>query len=263
MNRIPSVRDSNGLSLDQIRVSAPSAFATKAHSRMSDRYAFVSTIELIRPLLDSGFRVVEAGQRATRARDPKFTRHMLKLRSVHAKPIVGDTFPELVVTNSHDGQSIFQILAGLFRLVCSNGMVTSIGDTAAFAKAHRGDAAEIFAKAQAVAVKGEGVRKVIEAMAKKKLNEAAQVKLAIASAKVAYEKPNFDPKLLLNVRRTQDEGSDVWSVFNRIQENIISGGVHFESRASHRRFQTRGITHIGRNLEVNRGLWSLAEALVA
>jgi len=262
MNRTPIIRDSNGLNMNQLKTAAPSVFATKASPKMSDRYAFVPTIDLIKPLLDDGFRVVEAQQRATTKRDPRYTRHALRLRAPNVKPMVGDTFPELVVTNSHDGQSRYIIRGGLYRLICSNGMVTGVA-AMSFATAHRGDSGEILKSALEVTRKTVDLEKTLARWSKLKLSDANQAKLAAAAAKLAYDKPGFDPKLLLNVRRTEDAGSDLWSVFNRIQENIITGGVSFESRASHRTFRTRGITHIGRNIELNQGLWELAEKLAA
>ena len=38
----------------------------------------------------------------------------------------GDTvFPQVLLTNSHDGKNAFTFTAGLFRMVCANGLVVS------------------------------------------------------------------------------------------------------------------------------------------
>ncbi|MCI4005135.1 DUF945 domain-containing protein, partial [Dickeya dianthicola] len=47
---------------------------------------------------------------------------------------------EIVLLNSHDGTSSYQMLAGMFRFVCSNGLVC--GDTVADVRVpHKGDVA--------------------------------------------------------------------------------------------------------------------------
>lgn len=264
MIRYKTLRDNNGLSLAEVKKAIPSIAATHAHSRMSDRYCFLSTEQIVAPLLKDGFRIVEAGQRATRCRDPKYTRHTLRLRAPGAKPIVGDTFPELMFVNSHDGQSRWTSRGGLYRLACLNGLVTSIASTA-FITTHRGDLKEIMASIMQVVEKTPLITKAVERMTKKKLTVAQQNSFATKALRLTHDtKLPFDPKLLLQVRRTQDEGNDVWSVYNRVQENLITGGVHFTTRSEHRRAAvTRGITHIGRNVEVNTGLWTLAEAAAA
>jgi hypothetical protein len=100
-------------------------------------------------------------------------------------------------------------------------------------------------------------------MMNKKLNATQVNAFATKAAKIAYDQPlSFDPKLLLGEHRPGDVGSDVWRVFNRLQENIMRGGVRFESKASGREFATRGLTHIGRTIDVNTQLWNVAEELI-
>ena len=56
-----------------------------------------------------------------------YTKHMIRLR--HASQINGREANEIILLNSHDGTSSYQMLAGMFRFVCSNGLVC--GDTVA------------------------------------------------------------------------------------------------------------------------------------
>jgi hypothetical protein len=49
-----------------------------------------------------------------------FTKHMLRLR--HADQIGGEEADEIVLLNSHDGSSSYQMVAGLLRFVCKNGL---------------------------------------------------------------------------------------------------------------------------------------------
>ena len=68
------------------------------------------------------------GRRQTRVRDEsrlEYTKHVIRLR--HATQIIGREANEIILLNSHDGSSSYQMLAGMYRYVCQNGMVC--GDT--------------------------------------------------------------------------------------------------------------------------------------
>jgi hypothetical protein len=257
--------------LEKFRASVPSLFAASPSPKMSERYAFVSTAELLAPLLDKGgYEVTAANQRATRrsGRDPRFTRHMVRVRPATAKPMVGDVLPEVVITNSHDGQSRFGVYGGLFRLVCSNGLVIGVpGASAHGSFIHLGDPSKIIDAAKKAIGLAERSIETVRAMMKKNLNAKAQVKFATVAATIAYGQEDvgrFSPELLLAARRDEDKGDNVWVLFNRIQENIVRGGVKFVSaNGSNRSFQTRGLTHIGRTMDFNIDLWNAAEKLVA
>src|SRR4051794_12094622 len=119
------------LSHDQIRRVAPSVFAETPWSNMSDRYGFVPTVAVLGMLAGEGFYPVRAAQSKTRIEGKSdFTKHMIRFRHLdYLKPSqVGQELPELVLTNSHDGTSGYQLAAGIFRLVCSNGMVVQSSD---------------------------------------------------------------------------------------------------------------------------------------
>jgi hypothetical protein len=248
--------------LADVKKSIPSIFATRAHSKMSTRYAFISSAQIIDVLVkEHNFQVVSAVQRSARRRDPRFTRHMITLRPKNAKLIRGEAIPQLVFTNSHDGQSKFQLAGGLYRVLCENGLVTSIADDVCI-KTHLGDPKVIIEAALAVVARVGKIEPVMAKMMKKKLDAKQVAGFAIKAAKIAYDEPlSFDPQLLLAARRVEDEANTVWTVFNRIQENIVRGGIEFKSKASGRQFSTRGLTHIGRSIDMNRQLWAVAEKL--
>lgn len=263
ITRTPILITGKQLSIEELKSSVPAAFATHASPKMSDRYAFVSTMQTIKPLLDAGFVITGAGQRATRRRNPAHTRHLLRLRPIEAKPLVGDTFPEILLINSHDGQSKYSVYGGLFRLACLNGLVVSLGDSAqAYLRRHVGDPKTIVSDSRQVIEHVQKLGATLTKMTKTKLTEKQMNSFAISAAKLAYDEAvNFDPKLLLQVRRDADKPPTVWAVYNRVQENLTRGGLSFE--VNHRPITTRGITHIGRNTDLNLGLWSLAEKAVA
>lgn len=74
-------------------------------------------------------------------------------------------------------------------------------------------------------------------------------------------KLQFDAGRLLQARRTCDQGNDLWSVYNKVQENVIVGGI--EGRTAHgRRTMSRRINSIDEDLRINLALWQEAMALI-
>ena len=121
-SRSPSLRSDYPLSDDQIRRVAPSIFADAPHESRSERYSYIPTATVLTELRKEGFQPFMVTQ--TRVRDEgrrEHTKHMIRLR--HASQINGAEANEIVLLNSHDGTSSYQMLAGMFRFVCSNGLV--------------------------------------------------------------------------------------------------------------------------------------------
>lgn len=137
--RSPSLRSDYPLSDDQIHRVAPSIFADAPHESRSQRYAYIPTAAVLTELRKEGFQPFMVTQ--TRVRDEgkrEHTKHMIRLR--HASQINGAEANEIVLLNSHDGTSSYQMLAGMFRFVCSNGLVC--GNTVADVRVpHKGDVA--------------------------------------------------------------------------------------------------------------------------
>ncbi|CAG9194717.1 hypothetical protein PSAB6_150028 [Paraburkholderia sabiae] len=124
----PMLRADSPLSDDQIRRVAPSIFADGKHESRSERYTYIPTIDVLRGLRNEGFQPFMVCQTRVRRDDRReYTKHMLRLR--HADQITGEEANEIVLLNSHDGTSSYQMLAGMLRFVCQNGMVA--GDNVA------------------------------------------------------------------------------------------------------------------------------------
>ena len=105
----------------------PSAFAKTQSQRVSNKYTFISTATVLDDMKKLGWNPYQASQRKSRkSQDAMFTKHMIRLRNGEVENI-GDSIPEVILTNSHDGRNAFTLHAGLFRMVCENGLV--IADT--------------------------------------------------------------------------------------------------------------------------------------
>ena len=129
------------LTLEQIAHFAPSAMAVAPHESRSDRYTYIPTVNIIRGLMENGFQPFAASQSRTRLPGQEnFTKHMIRFRHMGQQVIqVGDVVPEVVLVNSHDGTSLYKLIAGLFRKVCSNGMMVSDSQLGSISIKHKGN----------------------------------------------------------------------------------------------------------------------------
>ncbi|EEQ0343243.1 DUF945 domain-containing protein, partial [Salmonella enterica] len=118
-----SIRQKRALTNDELQRIVPSAFSAEKHDSRSERYTYIPTIEILDRLREEGFQPFYAKQ--SRPRDiekREFTKHLLRLRR-HDQIQGGNEIPEIILLNSHDGSSSYKMIPGMFRQVCSNGLV--------------------------------------------------------------------------------------------------------------------------------------------
>ena len=261
--RSPILRADRPLSDDQIRSVVPSIFAETPHESRSERYSYIPTASVLAELRSEGFLPFMVWQTRVRHEDRReYTKPMLRLR--HASQINGDEANEIILLNSHDGTSSYQMLAGMFRFVCHNGLVC--GDTLADVRVpHKGNVAQQVIEGAYEVLKGfERVQESRDTMRLITLDEREQDVLARSALALKYDAPDkvtpVTEAQVLTPRRFDDRGSDLWSTFNRIQENLVKGGLNGRS-AKGRRQRTRPVQGIDQNLRLNRALWTLAEGL--
>ena len=130
-----------GMTEDEMRKIAPSIFATEAHESRSDRFVPVSTIEVLRGLKKEGFDVVGVKQSNTRDEGKvNFTKHLIRLRRVDGEKYkVGDTVAEMLLKNANDGTCQYQLMAGLFRILCLNSLVAQKAEIESIKVRHSGN----------------------------------------------------------------------------------------------------------------------------
>lgn len=262
-SRSPVLRADRPLSDDQIRAVAPSIFADAPHGSRSERYAYIPTATVLTKLRQEGFEPFMVCQTRVRNEDRReYTKHLIRLR--HASQINGSEANEVILLNSHDGTSSYQMLAGLFRFVCHNGLVC--GDTAADIRVpHKGDVAGQVIEGAYEVLQGFGqVRQSRDAMRAITLDTGEAEILARSALALKYDDPDKPAPVtesqLLVPRRFDDRKPDLWSAFNRIQENMIKGGLSART-ALGRRQRTREVQGIDQNLRLNRALWMLADGM--
>lgn len=260
--RINQVRRDRPLTHEELMQFVPSVFSEGKHVSRSERYTYIPTITLLDNLQREGFRPFFACQ--TRVRDEskrEHTKHMLRLR--REGQITGKQVPEIILLNSHDGSSSYQMLPGLFRAVCSNGLVCgeSFGEVRV---PHKGNVVErVIEGAYEVLGIFDRVEEKQDAMQSLMLPPPAQQALAKAALTYRFgeEHQPVTESQLLAPRRWQDESRDLWTTFQRIQENLIKGGLNGRN-AKGGRTHTRAIKGIDGDVKLNRALWVMAENML-
>jgi hypothetical protein len=177
--------------------------------------------------------------------------------------IDGTEANEIVLVNSHDGSSAYQMLAGVFRFVCCNGLVCG-ADLADIRIPHKGDVTgRVIEGAFEVLDRFSAVGERIEGMKASALSEGEQRAFARAALVLRYDPAKPTPiteTQLLDARRQEDRGVDLWRTFNRAQENLTQGGLQGYT-ARGRRTRTRPVHGSDSSVGLNRALWVLAEEM--
>ncbi len=255
-------RSQSALSNEQIAYYAPSVMASEAHESRGERYAFIPTIQVIDGLRAEGFQPYEIRQ--TKVRDAgkrEHTKHMVRMR--HASSIVADEVPEIILLNSHDGSSSYQIMSGVFRFVCSNGLIA--GDMFNNIKVrHSGNVVgDVIEGATRVLEDAQQIGSRIAEYKAITLNHDEQTAFARAALQLRWgDDQPVVPGSILRPSRWQDREDDLWTVYNRVQENMMKGGVRGRS-ATGRRTTTRAVGGVTENVKLNKALWTLADTMAA
>lgn len=264
-------RSHEPLSEDRMRAAAPSIFAEGKHISRSERYTYIPTIEVLRGLRKEGFEPFMVAQGASRIPGKaEFTKHLIRMRhagQVQTKPEAN----EIILINSHDGASSYQMLAGQFRFVCCNGLV--VGDVVEDIRIpHKGNIqGDVIEGAFRVLDEFEAVEAHAAGMKAVQLEHDEELAFATAALALRFGERGPDVRgevrpapvtaeQLIQARRVEDQGHSLWVTFQRVQENVIRGGLRGRG-AQGQRMHTRAVGSIDRGVSLNRALWMLAEEM--
>lgn len=272
----------NFLTKEELRAKAPYIFAKKPTRNVSDRYVFADTEMVIDDMAKMGWGVVDAKQqknnRTRNGGDGVASFHMVAFQNKsiaiyktdeNGEVVVDengngivDSYPQIILTNSHDAKNSFVFRIGLFRLVCSNGLIVAT---------HEFDCQKIrhinytFDDLRRVVI--ESVNRVAEQtkvmvdMQRRKLTEAEMIRLAEESLKIRrgeqYKAEKDTIEEILRSNRQEDEDNNLWVVYNRIQENLIKGNFSTKNAKGKVR-KARGIKSISKDIDINTRLFQLA-----
>ena len=230
----------NSLSLQNLGSKVPSLFANTASPKVSDKYAFVPTLEIIEKFEQDGWKIASAIQKGK----SEFHAHEIRLSNGQL-PAVGDSLIQAVIQNSHDGTKPLHIQAGLFRLVCSNGLTIPTAAAADFKLRHKGlEMGDIRRITDEFAKTIPQLQTKVEIFETKIMNEEESVDFVNKAMMLRWNHgslPKIDVESWLEPLRKEDQDPTMWKVFNRVQEKFVRGGEHVVNR-------------------INTDLWELAES---
>ena len=256
------------LTEDMLRVQAPSIFASGPMLGVSPRYTFVPTARIVTGLKDLNWVPVQVEEQRIRTEARRgFQKHQLRFRRAEQMETLDEWNVELVLLNSHDAGCAYQLHAGIYRRVCSNGLVLSEGSFETIRFRHAGlEPEEVIGASLRVLDYMPKVGDLVGQLHARTLETRESFLFARSALALRYPQVQdapVDAETLLKAHRPEDEGTDLWRTLNRVQQNLIQGGVsdwHKDRRGKLR--SMRRLSGIDSKISVNKGLWSLAERVV-
>ena len=278
------VENHQGLNDSEIALLCPVAMKTTMTNNeisklgLSEHYSFVPTINVVNDLRALGFECVDATQVKARKKSTNgYQKHMLTFENPKYKVEGAEEYPQLLLTNSHDGGNAFTLSAGIFRLICSNGLVIKTEDYGTSRLVHKGYSFEAVQElVNEFNVTLDEVLTRVTAMKQVQLTKVQQIEFAKQAALLrftakSYNEDNISDVVdidgLLNVDRKEDAGNGLYEVFNRVQESLVQGKYLYASNgkvkdADTKTRKARPIKNFKQSISVNQKLSELAFALV-
>ena len=257
-------------SLEELKQTTPSIFTKNGSSNTSDKYTHIPTDTVIKDLELLGWGVVDAKEVKAR-KQVGYQKHLVVFRNndvvINGKD--GDTvYPQILLTNSHDGKNSFSFQAGLFRMICENGLVIATKQFENYKIRHMGYDFETL----------QGVIKdmisnldlTVESMNKMKETELTEEQTLdfakqLLETRVAGSKNKFGDEAIADIltpQRKEDKGNGLWEVFNRVQENIVEGNFQYLTPGGKLR-QARPIKNFRQDMNINAKMYEQALTFAA
>lgn len=254
------------LTQEQIAAQAPQVYTEAPHENVSSKYTFLPTYQIVNDMEKLGWFVSDAKTMRSKGEvQKKYGKHMVKFfhPDIFIKDAEGgiEAYPEILITNNHRGWGQFKFEIGVFRLVCSNGLVIKDKDMGTFNLRHFGYSFEELKALveQAVAALPDVVQK-INTLSNKVMTAEEMRKFAEMAIKARFGEEklvdDFEINQVLQANRTQDEGNTLWVVFNRTQEHLMNGGFTVITSGKKER-KVKKITNMMKDVELNQKLWEL------
>lgn len=242
-------------------------YAEHASEKVSSQYLFIPTSKVIEALGDHGWAL--SASATTKTRKPEkagYQKHFVRFRPTDPKNEIriGDSIAELLAINSHDASTSWKFQGGIWRMVCSNGLIVSELSFPGVVARHHGDLESIIQASLAVAERLPELVAQVNNLKAKKLSDMRQIEFARDAGHIRYDgRDVVDPIDLLQVRREEDKPSDLWAIFNRVQENLSRGGQIGQVGDTGQFRRMRPMGGMNKTIDVNTALWDLAVAYAA
>jgi len=249
--------DTEEISFIDLQDLPKSILADAQSPSLSDEYQFYSTVGIIKLLLSKGWKIFEAS--AQKSKKP-YSKHMVTF--YHPDVMTKDgSYINIVLFNGHDGKSALRLYLGILKSFCWNGLI--VGSAFEFYRSvHRYTTyTDIEAAIEAFPKKAKNFALFIPKWQDFKLSNKEQEDFAIEAASLRWENPvpYMYKSLLNNIRRQEDAKDDLWTLFNRIQENLLRSYRTIDNKG--KRKGIRGISSVSRRLEINTKLFDVAHRM--
>lgn len=245
---------------------APALFTEQPHNNVSDKYHFIPTIDVINEIKANNWYPVAVSEASVRDTDKEgYQQHLVRFRHFDDLLNPQDNAVELLLFNSHDRSKSFSISAGIYRFVCANGLVIADSVFESYKIKHLGDRENDVAAAVAniTAIKPKLMQK-IERLEAIELSQLEKESFARSAIPLRFDKHlQVNHTDLLIPHRDEDTKNDLYTVLNVIQENLLRGNISGTNRETGRRFTSKEITSISKDVDVNQGLWDIVERIAS
>lgn len=260
------------LTREQIEKAAPQAYTQTPYDKTSKKYTFIPTYQIIEDMDKLGWKVCQAVSMKTEDdTQAQFGKHMIKF--FNPDIFIGDgqggveAYPQILIMNNHRGWGRFKFEIGVFRLVCSNGLVVKDKDMGSFVMRHLGYSFDELKQLVNDAVAAlPGIVQKINLLSDRVMTAKEQTEFAKKALEVRLGEEkvftDYEIRQVLTSNRKEDDGATLWKVFNRVQEHLIRGGFEVESADKKSSRKVRKITNMQKDLELNQKLWALTEEYV-
>lgn len=272
------VRAEHPIALADLVQKMPTVAQREAHESRSNRFRAITTADVLETLNDNGFDIYQAQRVGVRKPEHDgFEKHLITLRHRDALPTLdnslkrgvhgfmeyGDVIPEIQLRNANDGTSSYELFAAMFRLACCNGLMVGYS-FGSIRVAHTGNVVEKVRQGAFDIV--ESFRPMLEQkhlMEVRAMSDGDIAEFTHRAAAIQFtdDAMPFRPERLAVARRPADTEPNLWNVFNRVQENLIKGGLRgtvVGSNGRMRRTSTRAVGAIDASVKINRKLWDIA-----
>ena len=255
------------LTNEQLKAKAPSLFQDQPYHEVSSKYHFIPTIEIIEQLRAENWYPVSVSQSGVRDLSKNgFQQHYVRFQ--HFSDLINPNanVVELLLFNSHDRSMSFSISAGVYRYICSNGLIIADSVFEAYKIKHLGERENdvINAVANITAIKPKLLSKIskFESIT---LNQNEKESFLQSAIPLRFDEhlELDNPNELLKPLRNEDKKDDLYTVLNVLQENFLSSKVSGYNKETNRRFTSKQITSISKDVEINKGLWDIAERIAS
>jgi hypothetical protein len=250
--------EKRALTIEELGRKVPSILATKPIDDVSDKYTFVSTVDAIELIQSAGWLPYTASQSNVRNKTKAgFQSHIVKFTRNESLSDDDQERIDIILFNSHDRGTAFNLSMGIFRFICANGLIVG-RENLSFRHKHIGfDEQAFMASVSELSKQGSVIAESVADYKQIDLTQDEKWIYAKAAAQIITDTPeNIEIRDMLRIRRKQDLQKNLWSTYNRVQENIMKGGIQRKNQT-----RTRKIKSLHKDAKINKALWILTEKM--